>query len=144
MAVFNKSNESRNDNFSATVLAEGTTINGVIDAVAINIYGSFEGTLKSKNTVTIAEKGYAKGEIFAKTLVVNGTVDGTANCDTIEILEKGAFNGTIISEELIIEKGGFFQGESSKKSVSKTKEAPKPSTPNATTTPTKESSTKVK
>ena len=140
-----KSNTTTESN-AVTIIAQGTKINGIIESESINIYGHFEGTLKSQNTVTIAEKGYAKGEIYAQTLVVSGTVDGKASCDIIEVLEKGVLNGSIVVEELIIEKGGFFQGDSSRKSSSamNTKKATSSHTTSTATDSTANTTAKAK
>ena len=54
---------------------------------------------------------------------MSGLFEGTADCNTIEILPNGHIKGKIITNELIIEKQGFFEGESFKKEDKLEKEA---------------------
>lgn len=68
--------------------------------------------------VTIGTKGVVHGEIAAKSFVVNGEFEGVVESNTVEILSKGKIKGTLIYTELTIEKGGNFEGDSKRKSVS--------------------------
>jgi len=115
MAFINKVNKKTNENFSATVIAEGTKIKGDINSDSIYIYGSFEGDIQSNGTVTVSEKGYTKGNISAKTLVLSGLCEGHIECDVVDILNKGVLDGDVTCEHLIIEKGGFLKGVSKRK-----------------------------
>ncbi|SNX49595.1 Polymer-forming cytoskeletal [Vibrio thalassae] len=51
------------------------------------------------------------GNITAETLVVNGTVEGDCYVDQIQILSMGRVRGKIYSNNLTIEQGGQFFGE---------------------------------
>ncbi len=52
------------------------------------------------------------GQVEANKLIVSGTLEGDANCDSVEILAGGVFKGKIVSEELMIEAEARFEGES--------------------------------
>ncbi len=96
-----------------TIIAMGTSIEGEIVAESnLHIDGSFEGKLISKNTISIGQSGLASGEIVAEKLIVSGKFNGTANCNIIEIMPHGRIDGNIIVNELVIEREGFFVGES--------------------------------
>lgn len=47
--------------------------------------------------------------------MVSGSYEGSCECDVIEILPGGQIIGTIASKELVIERKGFFSGESKMK-----------------------------
>ncbi|SBO11278.1 Polymer-forming cytoskeletal [Vibrio mediterranei] len=52
-----------------------------------------------------------KGEIFAKQLIVNGIVEGNCHAEHIQILANGRVKGKVWSNNLSIEPGGKFFGE---------------------------------
>ena len=51
--------------------------------------------------------------------MINGAFDGEASCQTIEILSNGVASGIIEANKLIIEDGGFFEGESRRMDTNK-------------------------
>ncbi|MGP1580893.1 MAG: bactofilin family protein [Wolinella sp.] len=114
MAIFANGDKSI-DGASAgtTIVASGTKIKGeiVIDC-NLHIDGEFEGTIRSKNGVTIGKDGSVGGEIYAERLIVSGNFKGLCDCDVIEILPQGRIDGEIITKELVIERKGRFVGES--------------------------------
>lgn len=81
----------------------------------MHIDGKFDGNINSTNIVTIGKTGYAKGEIKAGSLIVSGVFEGNVDCDVVEILPDGRIKGKILSKEIVIERKGFFEGESRKK-----------------------------
>ncbi|MEF3191261.1 MAG: polymer-forming cytoskeletal protein [Campylobacterales bacterium] len=72
--------------------------------------GEFEGTIRSSGIVTIGESGRVKGELYASLLIVSGSFEGRAECENCEILKEGRVKGEIISDSLVIENGGRFEG----------------------------------
>ena len=119
MAIFDKASPVSNNTQGATIIAECTRIKGEVDTdCSIHIDGKIIGKINSTNVVTIGKSGYVEGEIKAKDLIVSGLFEGTANCDVIEILPSGKIKGKIVTNELVTEKQGFFEGESVKKSDS--------------------------
>ncbi len=59
----------------------------------------------------ISESGNVEGEVFAKELIVNGMLEGTCHAESVLILSKGQVNGKICTNNLSIEQGGKFFGE---------------------------------
>ncbi len=59
----------------------------------------------------VAESGRVKGDIFAKQLIVNGIVEGNCRAEHIQILANGRVKGKVWSNNLSIEPGGKFFGE---------------------------------
>jgi cytoskeletal protein CcmA (bactofilin family) len=117
MAIFNKSNDKPITNSTGTtVIANNTKINGSIDIECnLHIDGEFEGKINSQNIVTIGKSGIVTGEIFANKVIVSGSFNGSIDSDNIEILPKGKLHGNVSTNEFVIERGGFFEGESKTK-----------------------------
>ena len=110
------SKKSAHKDAGATIISSGTKIKGDITMTSsLHIDGEIEGTIKSKNIITIGTKGKVRGEIVAKSFVVNGEFEGTIESDTVEILSKGRIKGTLVYNELTVEKGGNFEGDSKRK-----------------------------
>ncbi|RAX54264.1 polymer-forming cytoskeletal family protein [Helicobacter sp. 16-1353] len=119
MAIFtndNKQFDAANTN-GATIIAAGTKFKGELEIEChIHIDGDFEGNINSKNTVLVGKSGVVSGEINAQKVIVGGTFTGTVDSECVEILPNGKIDGTIICNELYIEKKGIFVGESKIKS----------------------------
>ncbi len=117
MAIFNKSDESANNSSGTTVIANHTKISGNIEIECnLHIDGEFEGGIKSHKTVTIGKSGIVSGEILANKIIISGSFNGNIEADEIDVMSSGKLLGKVLSNELIIERGGFFEGESKKKS----------------------------
>ncbi len=96
----------------ATIIASGTLIKGDITlSSSLHIDGEIEGIIHSDNVITIGTKGKVNGEIAAKNLVINGILRGSAESDSIEIMPNGDVKGKLTYNELTIEKGAVFVGE---------------------------------
>lgn len=115
-----------------TIIATGTHIEGEVNAQSnLHIDGFFEGKITCHQIVSIGQGGHAKGEIIADKLVVSGKFNGKADCKIIEIMPHGRVDGEIITNELVIEREGFFVGESRVKNDPH-KAPHQPPTPNKT------------
>ena len=114
MAIFNKSNDQKKPSSNATtVIANGTKIKGELHIDCnLHIDGEFDGIIKAKKNVTIGKTGLIKGDLFTKKLIISGNFIGNVDADTIYVLKDGKLCGKVIKTELIIEKGGLFEGES--------------------------------
>ena len=87
--------------------------------LSCNLYvdGDFEGSIKSQSEVNVGKHGHIKGDVSAKRLVVQGSVEGTINSQKVEIKAAGRVSGTIESAELVIEAKGVFEGNSIVKDI---------------------------
>ena len=102
----------------ATIIAAGTNIKGDITlSSSLHIDGEIEGIIHSDNIVTVGTKGRVTGEIIAKSLVINGVFQGSAESNSIEIMPKGDVKGKLTYNELTIERGANFEGETVVRSV---------------------------
>lgn len=60
----------------------------------------------------VGKTGIIIGDIFAQKVIISGRVTGNVEAKTIEILANGRLEGTITSDELVIERKGMFLGQS--------------------------------
>lgn len=87
----------------------------------MHIDGYIEGSINSKDTVMIGKNGFVKGIINAHALVVAGKFIGDCVSNILELKAQGRIEGTITTNELVVERKGVFIGESK---VRDTKEIP--------------------
>ncbi|HIQ50632.1 MAG TPA: cell shape determination protein CcmA [Nautiliaceae bacterium] len=119
MGLLSKSNSLSISSNNTTIVASGTKIEGsILVESKLHIDGYVDGKIKVGDAVSIGKKGIAKGEIFAKKVIVSGVFEGNIESDIIEILGGGKVVGKILYKELIIEQKGIFIGESIKKNES--------------------------
>lgn len=71
-----------------------------------------EGKINTEKTLIISRSGRVKGEIIADKVIINGLFEGECYANHVEILPHGKAQGVIHSDELSIERGGNFIGES--------------------------------
>lgn len=85
-----------------------------------NLYvdGEFEGVIHSSKEVNIGKNGHIKGDVQASRVVVQGYMEGSLNSSRVEIKALGRVNGSIESNELVIEAKAIFEGKSIVKDVS--------------------------
>ncbi len=60
----------------------------------------------------VGKTGIIMGDVFAQKVIVSGKITGNVEAKAIEILANGRLEGTITSDELVIEKKGMFLGQS--------------------------------
>jgi len=120
MAIFSKSDQSATNSANTTVIATDTKIRGEIQVESkVHVDGEFSGTINAKSIIFVGETGLIEGDVVSPKLVVTGSFLGTAHCEEIEILASGRVVGQIASKVLVIERGGFFEGESKPKNPPK-------------------------
>jgi cytoskeletal protein CcmA (bactofilin family) len=77
----------------------------------VRLNGKFDGEIISKDVLIIGEAAVINAEIEAGTLIVEGEVNGNVSANVkIEILSTGKLYGNIDTPALVIEAGGFFEG----------------------------------
>jgi len=109
MAIFDKGNTESN----TTLVAAGTKIDGEFQLKCkLHIDGEVGGKINSDNIVSIGAGGSFTGELNADKLIVSGTFEGSAECESIELLKGGTILGKIVSKDLMIESNSVFEGES--------------------------------
>lgn len=97
---------------SATMISQGCKITGQLDLDCdILIDGTVTGNIRTERTATINQSGHVTGDIFATKLIIKGKAEGTFYATYVEILQAGYVQGVIHSDDLSIEQGGRFVGE---------------------------------
>lgn len=76
------------------------------------IQGQVDGTIDLKNnTLTIGEQGVVKANVHAKTITIQGTVEGDLfGQERISILASSNVKGNIVADSVILEDGAKFRG----------------------------------
>lgn len=78
----------------------------------VRIQGRVEGSIESRGHVIIEEQAQVKGDIVAREVTVAGRYDGKARCRGCFHITSGAIvTGEINTNVLIVEEGGYFDGE---------------------------------
>ena len=60
----------------------------------------------------MGRNGKITGEVHANKLIIQGTIEGSAEAERIEIHADGKMKGKVTSSELVIEALAIFEGES--------------------------------
>ncbi|MCL2898007.1 bactofilin family protein [Brenneria tiliae] len=96
-----------------TFISQDAQITGKVEAGGnITVEGHIEGEVLCENTIKVEHIGKVKGEMKSQQIVINGDVEGRIYAGTVAILAQGKMTGEIFSDELSIEKGGVFIGQS--------------------------------
>jgi cytoskeletal protein CcmA (bactofilin family) len=82
----------------------------------LHIDGEVKGIIRSEADVAIGQHGSFHGDISAQHVVVNGELIGTVDCARLEIVASGQVFGDVVLEQMVIEAGGLFEGQSRRKS----------------------------
>lgn len=119
MAIFNRNDKVADTDYSTkelTKVSQGTSFTGdVVSECNLLIDGEINGNILSRASVTIGPKGKVEGKIAASKIVISGFFKGELEGDTVELSATSNVIGDIISDKLVIEDGGNFEGYSKKK-----------------------------
>jgi cytoskeletal protein CcmA (bactofilin family) len=76
------------------------------------VEGTVEGTIELRdNVLTIGPNGRIKAQIFAKSVIVLGTVSGNITAsERVDIRDAGSVDGNIVSPRVAIADGAHFRG----------------------------------
>ena len=93
-------------------LGQNTSFNGtlVFDGV-VRIDGTFEGNVKTNDTLVIAEQGNVKAEIEAGTVKISGKFDGVIVAkNKVELFKPAFVTGTLRTPVIKMEEGVVLNG----------------------------------
>ena len=78
----------------------------------LTIDGQVEGKIELKDhTLTIGSTGKTKADVFAKTVIVMGAINGNiAATEKVDIRAGGAVEGDIVAPRVAIAEGAYFRG----------------------------------
>ena len=95
-----------------SLIAKDMVITGEVESRgSIRVDGYINGTLTVENSVFIGTGGTVKANLQATNFVVAGTFEGNAKVtEKITLHPTGRLLGDIVCQALVMEDGGFFQG----------------------------------
>lgn len=101
----------------STIIGEGYTFTGELrGASVVRIEGKIIGNIHVEGGVVLGEKGIVEGDIFTKSAIIFGTVNGNIKTAQLEIKKTGFVNGEITTDSLEIELGAKYNGKLSMQS----------------------------
>jgi cytoskeletal protein CcmA (bactofilin family) len=102
-------------NSEMTVIGCGTTIRGEVDFdQGARILGVFEGKIRSKGEVHIAETADCSAEIDAENITIDGKTTGNVIArNRLRLSEHARLTGDICAKTLLVEEGASFTGHCS-------------------------------
>jgi cytoskeletal protein CcmA (bactofilin family) len=100
--------ERDNVNIGKSVVIKGE-LNGSED---LTIEGQVEGTIQLRDHIlTIGSNGRIKAQVFAKSVIVLGEVNGNVTAtDKVDIRDNGSVDGDIVAPRVAIAEGAHFRG----------------------------------
>jgi cytoskeletal protein CcmA (bactofilin family) len=76
------------------------------------IEGIAEGEIQCEGMVTVAEGARVKAKITANTVTIAGVLEGDVICRGVfQIMPTGQVDATVSARRLIVQEGGFYNGE---------------------------------
>lgn len=83
-----------------------------VSAGMIRLNSPFKGEILAEGTVVVAELGEVEGNIRAKLISITGKVKGYIHAsERLEIKEHGVVLGDIDTPCLVVDPGGYFEGQ---------------------------------
>ena len=106
-------NRGRADSRRATLVAEGTRIDGRISGTSeVLVEGVVEGEIALQSHLVIGTSGQVLGEVRARSVRVGGRLTGNIRADDcVELLPTGSINGDVTAPRVAIAEGGFCKGK---------------------------------
>lgn len=113
MGIFNDKHAKKNAGTETTVIASNCHIDGTftIDG-SLHVDGHLSGRIECNGTITIGSGGFIDGEINSEQVIVSGKYNGECRSKLVQVLQGGLVEGTLYTEQLVIESGGNFYGDS--------------------------------
>jgi len=96
-----------------TLIGQDSLIRGeIISKGVVRLDGSLEGSIRADYLI-LGKTGTVKGEMSAREIVVDGTVEGNIQAEEmVEVKPDGVVQGDIHTVKLVITEGAFFSGRS--------------------------------
>jgi len=95
---------------SATIITSCMEITGNLKGTdTIHIDGKVIGDISVENTLVIGRTGVVIGNVKAKNAIINGELQGSLTCDTLEIMKTGKLSKLLHVKHLIVD--GIIEGE---------------------------------
>ena len=96
------------------LLEPGVEFDGklTVSSGILRLNTNFRGQIESAATVIVADKGQVEGEVHTKLISITGRVKGNVHAtERVEIKEHGIVHGDIYTPCLVVDPGGYFEGQ---------------------------------
>ena len=95
-----------------TIIGADTTIKGDMTVESrARILGVFEGTIRAKGQIQIADKGRCKASVDAGLIHVDGLVEGNLTAkEKVELNATSRVKGDLVAPKLVVIEGAAFTG----------------------------------
>ncbi len=95
-----------------TIIGADATIKGEMSVEhRARILGRFEGTIRSKGQVEVADKATCKAVVEAGTVQVDGTVEGNITAtERVQLNATARVTGDVVAAKLVVTEGASFTG----------------------------------
>jgi cytoskeletal protein CcmA (bactofilin family) len=95
-------------------LEPGVEVEGKMKVTSglIRVNTHFKGEINSEGTVVVHDQGEVDGEVHTRIISVTGKIKGNVHAsERLEIKEHGVLLGDIYTPCLVVDPGGFFDGQ---------------------------------
>ena len=98
-----------------TILGKGSSFEGKLTFEGtVRIDGRFSGEIQTEGTLIVGETADVQANIRASTVIVQGKVSGDVSAtESLSIQSPAKVRGNLVTPNLMIEKGSFFEGHCS-------------------------------
>ena len=95
---------------SATIITACMEITGNLKGTdTIHIDGKVVGDISVENTLVIGRTGVVIGNVKDKNAIINGELQGSLTCDSLEVMKTGRLSKVLHVKHLIVD--GMIEGE---------------------------------
>jgi len=104
--------QSFRDHKTTSFLAEGTELEGVLHVKGgIRIDGKITGEIQSESVIYAGDQAEIEANITAEGVITSGKITGDITTgQQVMVSLPGSIRGAIVTRELILEKGVYFDG----------------------------------
>ena len=89
---------------SATIITSCMEVTGNLHGSdTVHIDGKVLGDIIVNNTLVIGKSGMVRGEVKAKNAIINGKLEGSIICETLEVMETGEISKQIQADTMILD-----------------------------------------
>lgn len=113
MAIFNNDDTQQQDGNSETIIGSSVKVDGNFKSDGnIIVDGIVQGSLKTKNNLTIGKKAKIKAEVTANNLFLSGEIRGNIKVnEKTELKSTAKIIGNIETKSLTVEEGAIINGK---------------------------------
>lgn len=103
--IKSKKNPKTHDKItSATIITSCMEVTGNLHGSdTVHIDGKVVGDIIVSNTLVIGTSGIVQGEVKAKNAIINGKLEGSIICETLEVMETGEISKQIQADTMILD-----------------------------------------